>query len=469
MAERLSNETHIVRHQTHVTPLDSVLETCLVTPLHSSGLRPSPVSVGDTIQIPSRRGPLSISGDAVVTYRSCNNTYWGVPASIPVREVVTVWGRRWIVKESTIPSTGLGIFALERVVVQPDTHPDDYPQLFPYVGSVYKRKQYKIMLRHVPHFIDDILDTSPNVPEVPQKRRYIDDDPVRTGNIAGYIQSSLGTNMIPNAEWHYVGTCHMWFHRRWNKGFHIMTGFDPPEVEAFFWRAQRRIQSIQATGVGVEDEDNAEDEVEDEVLEDVPEAYFPEEELQDQAILAEFFNMRYEPTSDTSKEHSSQLDEDACTPLFEGARLSKLTAILLLSNLQQKFNVSNSFMDSLYSLLAKQLLPENNMLPDSQQSARKMMTSVGLDYKMIHACPNDCYLYKPVPSANDPSVFVENTRTSCFVCGESRYISDTQGSTCPRKVLRWFPFIPLLLLTYMRFSSTFNSQSYYDIDFGALF
>ncbi|KAL3696040.1 hypothetical protein R1sor_010116 [Riccia sorocarpa] len=214
---------------------------------------------------------------------------------------------RWIVKESTIPNTGLSIFALERVVVQPDTHPDDYPQLFSYVDSVYKRKQYKVMLRHMPHFIDYILDTSPNVPGGPQKRRYIDGDP--------------------------------------NKGFHIMTvatrtiepgeeGFDPPEVEAFSWRAQRRIQSIHAAGVGVEDEDNAEDEVEDEVLEDVPEAYIPEEELQDQAIMAEFFNMRYEPTSDTGKEHSSQLDEDACTPLFEDARLSKLTAILLLSNLQ---------------------------------------------------------------------------------------------------------------------------------------
>ncbi|KAL3687886.1 hypothetical protein R1sor_014195 [Riccia sorocarpa] len=101
--------------------------------------------------------------------------------------------------------------------------------------------------------------------------------------------------MIPNAEWHYVGTGRMWFHRRWNKGFHIMTAAD----------------------IGVEYEDNAEDEVEDEVLEDVPEAYIPEEELQDQAIMTDFFNMRYKPTSDTSKEHSSQLDEDACRPLFD--------------------------------------------------------------------------------------------------------------------------------------------------------
>ncbi|KAL3684589.1 hypothetical protein R1sor_002611 [Riccia sorocarpa] len=70
----------------------------------------------DTIQIPSRHGPLSITGKAAATYRSCNSMYWGVPANIPVREMVTVWGRRWIVKESTIPNTGLGLFAVDSVV-----------------------------------------------------------------------------------------------------------------------------------------------------------------------------------------------------------------------------------------------------------------------------------------------------------------------------------------------------------------
>ncbi|KAL3683170.1 hypothetical protein R1sor_001192 [Riccia sorocarpa] len=67
---------------------------------------------------------------------------------------------------------------------------------------------------------------------------------------------------------------------------------------------------------------------------------------------------------------------------------------------------------------------------------------------MVHACPNDCYLYKPIPSAIDPTTRVENTRTSCPIYGASRYRSDTQGTTCPVKVLRWFPLIPRLLLTY---------------------
>ncbi|KAL3697094.1 hypothetical protein R1sor_011170 [Riccia sorocarpa] len=108
---------------------------------HSDGDRSSDQSGDPTV---------AETGDAAVTYRTCNSTYWGVPASIPTREVVTVWGRRWIVKESTIPNTGFGIFAMDRVVVEPNTHYERYPQLFPYVGAVYKHRQYRVMKRFMP-------------------------------------------------------------------------------------------------------------------------------------------------------------------------------------------------------------------------------------------------------------------------------------------------------------------------------
>ncbi|KAL3695851.1 hypothetical protein R1sor_009927 [Riccia sorocarpa] len=160
--------------------------------------------------------------------------------------------------------------------------------------------------------------------------------------------------------------------------------FDSPEVEAFSRRACRRLQSLRdVSEEDYQDEEEEEDEpVEETILPDEP--YEPDEELQDQAALAEFFNMRFQPTPNTGDlENHSKLDEDACTPLFEGSRVSKLTAILLLSNLQQKYNVSNSFMDSLYASLAKHLLPGGNVLPDSHRSARRMMSSVGLDYQMI--------------------------------------------------------------------------------------
>ncbi|KAL3687331.1 hypothetical protein R1sor_013640 [Riccia sorocarpa] len=246
-----------------------------------------------------------VRGAAADTYRTSNSTHWGVPASIPTREMVTMWGRRWIVKESTIPNTGLGVFAVDRIVVESNTPYDMFPQLFPYVGEVYKHRQYRIMRRYVPFFQDYILDTSQRVLGGPQKRRFIDGDPVRTGNIAGYIQSSLGTSRVSNAEWHYVDGGHIWFHRKWNKGFHIMTvatrtiepgeeifGFDPPEIEAFSRRARRRLESLRD-----DPDDDNQDENEEEEEEPVEERFIPEEpnepdeELQDQAALAEFFNM----------------------------------------------------------------------------------------------------------------------------------------------------------------------------------
>ncbi|KAL3691028.1 hypothetical protein R1sor_004679 [Riccia sorocarpa] len=163
-------------------------------------------------------------------------------------------------------------------------------------------------------------------------------------------------------------------------------GFDPPEVEAFSRRARRRLESLRNTTIeedNNQDEDDGDEEPLDETLAH-EEAYEPEEELQDQAVLAEFFNMRFQPTTDTCDTggNPSKLDDEALTPLCKGSRVSKLTAILMLSNLQQKYNVSNSFMDSLYALLAKELLPTGNALPDSHRSARKMMSSIGLDYHM---------------------------------------------------------------------------------------
>ncbi|KAL3686879.1 hypothetical protein R1sor_013188 [Riccia sorocarpa] len=43
-----------------------------------------------------------------------------------------IWKRRWIVKESTLPDTGLGVFAMDKIEVASNCTPDNLPQLFPY-------------------------------------------------------------------------------------------------------------------------------------------------------------------------------------------------------------------------------------------------------------------------------------------------------------------------------------------------
>ena len=71
------------------------------------------------------------------------------------------------------------------------------------------------------------------------------------------------------------------------------------------------------------------------------------------------------------------------------------------------------------------------------------MTALGMDYNRIHACHNDCVLYRG--SLHD----VE----TCPKCGACRYKEGgVQGSKVPNKVLRHFPIIP-------RIQQMFRSKS----------
>ena len=40
------------------------------------------------------------------------------------------------------------------------------------------------------------------------------------------------------------------------------------------------------------------------------------------------------------------------------------------------------------------MLPEKNTLPKSYDPGKKILCLMGLEYQKIHACPNDCILYK---------------------------------------------------------------------------
>ena len=42
----------------------------------------------------------------------------------------------------------------------------------------------------------------------------------------------------------------------------------------------------------------------------------------------------------------------------------------------------------------KKKLPKDNELPDSTYAAKKVVCPLGLEVQKIHACPNDCILYR---------------------------------------------------------------------------
>ncbi|WVZ53295.1 hypothetical protein U9M48_004261, partial [Paspalum notatum var. saurae] len=97
---------------------------------------------------------------------------------------------------------------------------------------------------------------------------------------------------------------------------------------------------------------------------------------------------------------------------------------------------------SLLGILSTALPPEAN-LPKTYYEAKKIIHGLGLGYVKIHACPNDCMLFRGDTDKKD----------FCHVCKNSRWKEDKKnGSTAeqkrkktPAKVLCYFPLIPRLL------------------------
>ena len=86
--------------------------------------------------------------------------------------------------------------------------------------------------------------------------------------------------------------------------------------------------------------------------------------------------------------------------------------------------------------MLKEVFPEDNQLSSSMFKAKKTLSSLGIEYEKIRACPNDCILYKGE---------YKDTKT-CPTCNGSRWkaIGNTNGKKQPMsmKVLWYFPFIP---------------------------
>jgi len=88
------------------------------------------------------------------------------------------------------------------------------------------------------------------------------------------------------------------------------------------------------------------------------------------------------------------IERDSKTPLYSGCTtFTRLSAVLALVNLKARFGWSDKSFTKLLGLL-KNMLPEHNKLPKNHYEAKKILCPVGMEYQKIHACPNDCILYK---------------------------------------------------------------------------
>ena len=145
------------------------------------------------------------------------------------------------------------------------------------------------------------------------------------------------------------------------------------------------------------------------------------------------------PIHDHMTEAQRILEESSHTLLYAGARMSCLSATMILLQACRTHKCTSAFITELLTLLKNAILPEINTIPCSEYAATKLLRKLGLQHEDIHVCPNNCMLYRGVD--------LHRETCSKAGCGAPRY-KRAGVSKVPCKVLRFFPVIPRLKRVY---------------------
>jgi len=113
------------------------------------------------------------------------------------------------------------------------------------------------------------------------------------------------------------------------------------------------------------------------------------------------------------------LKSDSEEQLYPGCtNFTRLSATLKLFSLKARHGWTDTSFTELLELL-KEMLPENNTLPIRNYEAKKVLCPMGLEYQKIHACPNDCVLYR------DEFASLK----ACPTCGLSQFKKKIDGNS----------------------------------------
>ncbi|KAL3650075.1 hypothetical protein CASFOL_006478 [Castilleja foliolosa] len=133
------------------------------------------------------------------------------------------------------------------------------------------------------------------------------------------------------------------------------------------------------------------------------------------------------------RDHPSMFEDllrDAREPLYPSCtKYTKLSTILKLYNLKAAHGWTDRSFTALLEVM-KDILPDNNVLPNRTYDAKKAICSLAVDYERIHACPNDCVLYR---NEYESLNYCPNPN-----CLRPRY----QREGVAAKVVWYFPIIP---------------------------
>ena len=166
----------------------------------------------------------------------------------------------------------------------------------------------------------------------------------------------------------------------------------------------------------------------------VQDAYARADEIHEEATAnpVDFGNLPNE-NEEVRMADWEQLVAESTEKVYEGCRVNRLQASIVVLNMVNTYGIPYTFLDELLCFLAGDLLPQSNCLPRTTYEMKSMLMKMGLEHVAIHCCSSGHILYK----GSDHQDLVD-----CLVYGESRYISGS--TTVPQKVLRYFPIIPRL-------------------------
>ena len=133
-----------------------------------------------------------------------------------------------------------------------------------------------------------------------------------------------------------------------------------------------------------------------------------------------------------------KLLEDVERELYPGNTFfSKLSFVVTLLHLKTMNGWTINSFNSLLEVF-KKALPPKAAVPKSFSDAKRIIRDLGFISEKIHACVNDCVLFRK-EYENFDTCPNPNCKEACY---------KSKGSKIPRKVLRYFPLKPRLQRLY---------------------
>ncbi|KAK9149125.1 hypothetical protein Scep_007882 [Stephania cephalantha] len=120
-------------------------------------------------------------------------------------------------------------------------------------------------------------------------------------------------------------------------------------------------------------------------------------------------------------------EEDITPPLYSGCtKYTRFSIAVILYKHKAIYGLSNNGFNELLKIMVD-MLPQENILPKSLQEVKKLLKEYELHYEKIHACVNDCCLFRKENEALD----------ACPKCKSSRWkVSKSNKETKKKFLLR---------------------------------